>query len=121
MKKVYYLRNCNTCKRILKEVNPDDDFEMIDIKTENITEPELDKLAEMTGNYESLFNKQARKYRELGLNQKSLNEDDFRSLILEDYTFLRRPVFLIDDKIFVGNKKDTINQLVVFIDQIRRN
>jgi arsenate reductase-like glutaredoxin family protein len=31
-----------------------------------------------------------------------------KKLILEEYTFLKRPVILIKEKIFIGNSKNTI-------------
>jgi len=65
-------------------------------------------MAEMSGTYESLFSRKAMKYRAMGLAEKKLTEKDYRNLILEEYTFLKRPVIIIGDKIFVGNAKKTI-------------
>lgn len=81
---------------------------MQDIKTEAITESQLETMKEMEGSYEALFSKRAQLYRQRGLNEQSLNESDFKNLILEHYTFLKRPVMLIDDQIFVGNSKKTV-------------
>jgi arsenate reductase-like glutaredoxin family protein len=81
---------------------------MQDIKTEAITESQLEIMKKMEGSYEALFSKRAQLYRQRGLNEQSLNESDFKNLILEHYTFLKRPVMLIDDQIFVGNSKKTV-------------
>jgi arsenate reductase len=35
-------------------------------------------------------------------------ERDFKSLILEHYTFLSRPVILNKEEIFIGNSKKTV-------------
>ncbi|WBU90417.1 arsenate reductase family protein [Cellulophaga omnivescoria] len=108
MKKIYHLSTCDTCKRILKELQPLDGFVLQDIKTEEITEQQLQEMHSLTGNYEALFSKRARLYKEKGLAQKQLQEEDYKNLILEHYTFLKRPVILVNNAIFVGNSKKVI-------------
>lgn len=110
MKKVYFLQTCDTCRRILKEVNLDG-FEKQEIKAENITVKQLDELHAMTNSYEALFNKRAKLYREMDLKNQVLSEEDYRRYILDEYTFLKRPVFVVDDEIFVGNSKKVIEAL----------
>ena len=111
MKKVYYLSTCDTCKRIIKELQLGDEFIYQDIKTEKITTAQIDEMKELSGSYENLFSRMARKYKELGLKEKNLNELDYRKLILEEYTFLKRPVFIIDNEIFIGNSKNNIDAI----------
>ncbi len=113
MKKVYYLSSCDTCKRIMKEVGVDDGFVQQDIKTEKMTKEELAEMAKRSGSYESLFSRRARQYAARGLKNQELSESDYESLILEEYTFLKRPVFLIGDDIFVGNNKKTVEAIKV--------
>lgn len=105
MKKVYYLKTCDTCRRILKALDLPSEFELQNIKTDAITEAQLDEMQALSGSYESLFSKRSQQYKALGLKNKNLTETDFRNYILEHYTFLSRPVFIIDDKIFIGNSK----------------
>ena len=108
MKKIYHLSTCDTCKRIIKELELPDSFLVQDIKTEGITEEELDEMYRLSGSYESLFSKRARLYKERDLKNKDLDEDNFRKLILEHYTFLKRPVLINEDQIFIGNSKKTV-------------
>ena len=108
MKKIYHLGNCTTCQRIIKELNLSVDFIKQDIKLEQITADQLEEMAQLSGSYESLFSRRAMKYKELGLKEKSLNEDDYKNYILKEYTFLKRPVLIVNEKIFVGNSKKTI-------------
>lgn len=108
MKKIYHLSTCDTNARILKELKPGKSVQLQDIKAEPITAEQLDEMKEMAGSYEALFSKVARKYRSLGLNEKKLTEKDYRKYILEEYTFLRRPVIIIDKSIFVGNAPKTV-------------
>jgi arsenate reductase-like glutaredoxin family protein len=108
MKKIYYLSTCNTCTRIIGELNLPEGFELQDIKTEPITEQQIEQMRELTDSYESLFSKRARLYKELGLKDKSLSEDDYKNYILEHYTFLKRPVVLYKNEIFIGNSKKIV-------------
>ena len=108
MKKIYYLSTCSTCNRIIKELQLDSSFEFQDIKSNKITPDQLDEMVKMTGSYEGLFSRKAMKYKSMGLKEKSLSENDYKNLILEEYTFLKRPVIIIDDKIFVGNSKKVV-------------
>ncbi|MGO1584996.1 arsenate reductase family protein [Mesonia sp.] len=111
MKKVYYLSTCDTCKRILQEVELASDFVKQDVKKEALTEVQLEELYALSQSYESLFNKRAKRYKEQDLKNKSLSEADYKNLLLEHYTFLKRPVFVIEDHIFIGNSKKTVEAL----------
>ena len=112
MKKVYYLSTCTTSARILKETQAvKKGFQLQDIKTEKISPAQLDEMKKMAGSYETLFNRRALKYKEMGLKDKKLEEKEYRKLILEEYTFLKRPVIIMDEKIFVGSEKKTVESL----------
>jgi arsenate reductase len=112
MKKIYCLSTCSTCARILKEIDATGNgFDLQDIKTRPITSGQLDQLKQMAGSYEALFSKRALKYKEMGLKDKKLSEKDFRKLILQEYTFLKRPVVVIGDRIFAGSEKNTLASL----------
>jgi arsenate reductase len=106
MKKVYHLGKCSTCKGILEELNWSGEVQ--EIRSEKITEQQLDEMAALAGSYEALFSRRAIKYKSMKLKEKTLSEADYRQLILEEDTFLKRPVFLIDRSIFIGNTKKTI-------------
>ncbi len=108
MKKIYYLSTCDTCKRILNQLSPLDGFELIDIKFQNIDEETLSYVAQKTGSYEALFSKRALKYKGLGLDKIQLSEAEYKNWLLKEYTFLKRPFILVDDKVFVGNAAKTV-------------
>lgn len=80
-------------------------FKLQDIKTNNITAEQLDEMKTLAGSYEALFSRRAIKYKEMGLKNKTLHEEDYRDLILQEYTFLKRPVIIIGKKIFAGSEK----------------
>lgn len=112
MKKIYYLKTCDTCKRILKQIKNIDQFQLQDIKEENITVKQVEEMYALTGSYETLFSKRAKLYKEMGLKDENLTEADFKRYILEHYTFLARPVIIFNDQIFVGNSPKTIEAML---------
>jgi len=81
-------------------------FELQDIKTQPITAAQLDEMKKLAGSYEALFSRVALKYKTL--NPKPTTEKEYRKLILEEYTFLKRPVAIIRDQIFIGNSKTNV-------------
>ncbi len=110
MKKIYHLGTCSTCIRILKSL-PLDGVTLQDIKTEKITSTQIEEMAKLAGSYEALFSRRAMKYKSMGLKDKNLSEEDYKKLILEEYTFLKRPVAIINNQIFIGNSKSNVEAL----------
>ena len=110
MKKVYFLQTCDTCRRILKEVNTAD-FELQEIKANPVNAAKLKEIHQLSGSYEALFNKRAKLYTAMDLKNQSLSEADYKQFILDEYTFLKRPVFIVSDEIFIGNSKKVIEEL----------
>jgi arsenate reductase len=112
MNKIYYLASCDTCRKIIKGLPKDIDLVFHDIKQNPITETELEEMHRLSGSYEALFSKKAQLYKSMDLKNKSLTEADFKKYILEHYTFLSRPVFIIDEKIYIGNSQQNILQVM---------
>ncbi len=111
MRKVYYLSTCDTCKKIIKLLPSTENIIFQDIKKESITVKQLEQLYVLAGSYQKLFSKRAQLYKQRNLKEKVLTENNYKDLILEHYTFLNRPVFIIDDKIFIGNNPKIVEQL----------
>lgn len=112
MNKIYYLASCDTCRKIIKSLPKDHNLVFHDIKQDPITVEELEEMRELSGSYEALFSKKAQLYKSMDLKNKSLTEDDFKNYILEHYTFLSRPVFIIDGKIYIGNSQQNMLQVM---------
>ncbi|WP_447635439.1 arsenate reductase family protein [Flavobacterium microcysteis] len=106
--KIYYLSSCDTCRKIIKSLPNTDRLEFHDIRQNPITEAELEEMHKLSGSYEALFSKKAQLYKSLDLKNKNLQEADFKKYLLEHYTFLSRPVFIIDGKIYIGNGQKNI-------------
>jgi arsenate reductase len=116
--KVYYLSTCNTCTRILTEIGTNG-LTLQDIKTDKITESQLEEMYKLAGSYDALFSKRAMKYRSMGLNEMELSEEDLKKYILEEYTFLKRPVAIINNEIFIGSAKKTVAELKAAVENAR--
>jgi len=109
---IYFLKTCDTCKKILNQIEHLNWFELIEIKENSINHAQLEALYQKTSSYEKLFNKRAKLYKERDLKNMNLTENDFKNLILEHYTFLNRPVILFKDEIYIGNSSKTIDVLM---------
>ena len=111
MKKAFTLPTCKTCQRIFDDLQPAaHGCEVVDIKSEGISAADLDAMAAHAGSYEALFSRRAMKFRSMGLADQALTEQDYRRLILEEYTFLKRPVFLFDDAVVAGSAKASVEE-----------
>ena len=116
MKKVFYLKTCGTNKKIMTPLDLSD-WELREIKSQPVTEAELEEMYEKTKSYEALFSKKSTQIKERGIDVSSLKEQDFKKLILDHYSFLKRPVFLTDKEVFAGSDKKNLENLNAFFDK----
>jgi len=116
--KIYYLASCDTCRKIIKSLPKSVDLVYHDIKQDPITESELEYMKTLSGSYEALFSRKAQLYKSLDLKNKSLTEEDYKKYILEHYTFLSRPVFIINDKIYIGNSQQNMLQVLKVLENV---
>ncbi len=98
----------------MKEIDFPKDVVLQNIKFQNISKKELQEVKNMTGSYESIFSRRAMKFRQLGLHEMQLSEKDYEDYILKEYTFLKRPVLIYEDRVFVGNAKKNIEEMKAF-------
>jgi len=110
--KIYYLASCDTCRKIIKSLPNADRLQFHDIRQNPITEQELEEMYQLSGSYETLFSKKAQLYKSMDLKNKSLTEADYKQYLLQHYTFLSRPVFIIDNKIYIGNSQKNIIEVI---------
>lgn len=108
MRSIFYLETCKTCQKALAFLAPPKDVELVEIKSTGISAQALDQMATMAGSYEALFSRRAILYRQRGLGEKTLSEQDYRSLILGHYTFLKRPIVVTEEALFIGNAKSVL-------------
>ena len=108
MKIIFYLSTCDTCKRILDEIKPGPDVVLQDIKTNPASPEQLELMKNLAGSYQSVFSKIARKFRAMGLHEMQLKESDYKRYLTIEYTFLKRPVTIVNNKIFIGNSDKAV-------------
>lgn len=114
MDKFYYLSSCDTSKRIMKTLELPSSIDLIDIKKTPLSEANLSSLYAHTASYEALLNKRAQKLKEVDKN--NLTEDKIKDLLLAHYTFLKRPVLLYNNRLFIGNATATIEAAKTALD-----
>ncbi len=115
MKKIFYLKACDTCRKILNSLPNKEGFTLREIKTEPITDDELEEMHRLTGSYEALFSRKATLYKERGLKDMQLTEQDYKNYIQEHYTFLSRPVIVDGESIFFGNSKKVVEAAIAHL------
>ena len=118
MNKIYYLASCDTCRKIIKSLPKGNDLVFRDIKQNPITEEELEVMHQISGTYEALFSKKAVLYKSMDLKNKALTEADYKKLILEHYTFLSRPVFVINGGVYIGNSQQNMLQVMKVLNNV---
>lgn len=91
-------------------------WELREIKSEPVTKEELEEMYNKTKSYEALFSKKSMQIKERGIDITSLKEKDFKKLILDHYSFLKRPVFVTDQEIFAGSDKKNLEKLDEFFE-----
>jgi len=112
MDKIYYLASCDTCRKIIKLLPKDNKLVFQDIKQDPISEEQLEEMHSLSGTYEALFSKKAVLYKSMDLKNKALTEEDYKKFILQHYTFLSRPVFIINNQIYIGNSQKNILEVI---------
>lgn len=109
---VWYLSTCDTCRRILEQTGIDEsNARLIDIKTNPVSESEIEAFHKVTGSYKALINGRSMQFRDMHKKAKDLNEEEARGLLLQHYSFLKRPVIRIGEDLFVGNSRKNVEAL----------
>ncbi len=109
MNQFIYLSSCDTCKRIINEVNLPKNISLRDIKKTPLNPNELKSFKSITGTFRSLLNDRAQKLR--NIDKKTLSEEKIFSLLNEHYTYLKRPILHFNGQLFIGNSKKNIEAI----------
>jgi arsenate reductase len=102
--KLFWMPNCSTCQKAAGwlERRGVKVTEFRDIKEDRLSRKEIEGLVEMLGEPAELFSKRAVKYREMKLNEREVSPEEMMDLMTEEYTFLKRPIMVIDGKAVAG-------------------
>jgi arsenate reductase len=111
--KLYGLPHCSTCQKAVAYLE-DLDVEIEnfhDVKENQLSKKEVQKLVKLVGGEDKLFSKRAMKYRSMGLNEMELSNEDLLNYMVEEYTFIRRPVLVFGDTGLAGFSKKKYDEL----------
>lgn len=111
--KLFGLPHCSTCQKAvayLEDLGVEvENFH--DVKEDQLPKKEIEKLVKLVGGAEKLFSKRAMKYRSMGLNEMDLSENDLLKHMVDEYTFIRRPVLVYGDQALAGFSKKKYDEM----------
>ena len=116
MRAAWLLRNaeCTTCQKAVKYLEekgvPVRSFR--NLKEEPLSVDEARGLAEKVGGVETLFSRRAMKYRQMGLHERELSDDEMLRLMAEEYTFVTRPVIVRGGRATAGFSAKRVDELI---------
>ena len=95
-----------------------DAITLVDIKKEMYSEEDVSVMYALTGSYEQLFSKRSQNFVAQGLKNSIKSDADYGALLPQDYTFLKRPILVYDENIFVGNDAKTAAEVQSFLEKL---
>lgn len=103
------IKNCNKIRDTKKWLEDQGvEYKFIDVKKEPLTREELKELEFKVG-LEVLVNKRGRKWRDLGLKDKNLSDEELFDVLLEHQTMIKRPVLINGESVMVGYDEDSFD------------
>ena len=112
MLEVIGITNCNTIKKT-KEWLSDEGitYSFRDVKKDPLSPNELAELV-MRAGLDTLVNRKGRKWKELGLSDKELSDNDLFEVLLEHQTMIKRPVLRKGEAVMVGFDEDALQNFI---------
>lgn len=106
------IKNCDTIKKTRKWLNENEvEFEFIDLKKEPLTIDEIKELEFKVG-LDVLVNKRGTTYRNLGLKDKNLSDQEMIQALQENQSMIKRPVLVLDEAVLVGYDEKAFKNFV---------
>ncbi|HET7463115.1 MAG TPA: ArsC/Spx/MgsR family protein [Longimicrobium sp.] len=111
---VYWLPYCTTCQKAVAYLEGKGIAVRgyRNLKEEPLSEDEVRALAAKVGGVEKLFSKRAMKYRQMGLHERGVTEDEMVRLMAQEYTFVTRPVIVRGGRAAAGFSAKRVDALV---------
>ncbi|MEX0722654.1 MAG: arsenate reductase family protein [Gracilimonas sp.] len=106
------IKNCNKIRDTKKWMEENEvEYEFIDVKKDPFTRDELKELEFKVG-LDVLVNKRGRKWRDLGLADKDLSDDELFEQLLKHQTMIKRPVLLKEESVLVGYDEESFEAFI---------
>ncbi len=116
MKKVtvYEKPTCSTCRKLTKLlIEKGIDFDKVNYYIEPFTRKKLRFLLRKMGmRPEELLRKNEAAYKELDLSNKTLTDDQFLDLMIENPDLVQRPIVEVDDKAVLARPVERVIELL---------
>ena len=110
--KVYGIKNCDTVKKTLKFLDSHDfEYEFLDFKEQK---PSVEKIRRWTNavGVKKLFNTRSTTYRNLGLKQLQLNDEQKIEYMAKEPLLIKRAVVESDTNVVVGYDEAALHNLI---------
>lgn len=112
MIQVYGIKNCNKIRDTIHWLNKQKvEFTFYDLKKEPLNRSELEEFVHRIG-LDVLVNKRGMKWRQLGLKDQSLSEEELFDQLLKHQTMMKRPVLINGEAILVGYDEEAFEDFV---------
>jgi arsenate reductase len=109
--KVYAYKNCSTCQKALRYLEGRS-YELLPIVEQPPTLEELRRMAGYVGGFRKLFNTSGVLYRELGIANRDLSEQEALQLLAANGKLVKRPFLLTSDGGAVGFRPEVWDQVI---------
>lgn len=118
MNTLIWYPKCSTCKNAKKYLDDNNiKFNLRDIKEQKLNEKELGELIKKSNlDIKTFFNTSGLVYRSLNLKDKlqNMSYDKKIKLLASDGMLVKRPIFIYKDKILVGFKEKSWNEVIKY-------
>lgn len=109
--KVYAYKKCSTCQKALRYLEGRS-YELLSIVEQPPTLEELRRMAGYVGGFRKLFNTSGVLYRELGIANRDLSEQEALELLAANGKLVKRPFLLTSDGGAVGFRPEVWDQVI---------
>jgi arsenate reductase len=111
---VYEKRTCTTCKNLAMLLEERGiDFDRVDYHVEPLTEDEIRELVRKTGRpAHELFRVREPVYKELGLAQREVDDEQAIAFMAEHPELMQRPVAVRGDRAVLGRPVERVLELL---------
>ncbi len=109
--KVYGITTCSSvgkARKFLKELGLE--YELIDYKKEQVGEDKIKEWLKQV-DIEVLFNNKGKKYRDLGLKELNLNDEQKIEWMAKENYLIKRPVIEYKGKVIVGFNQEQYKEI----------
>ena len=112
--KVYEKRTCTTCRNLAELLEEEGiEFERVDFHVEPLTAEELRALVAKTGRpAQELFRAREPVYKELGLGDRDVSDEEAIELMAEHPALLQRPVVEEGDRAVLARPIERVRELL---------